>query len=318
MSDFSAAAMVRLIALGLRKQNLPVPVQTDPAGAHAPLTDKRALLDDVLFRHGPLTLLRIGAACRQLPPEPATVALALARDPHDLLARWQRLERFVHSRHRVRMASSGTGSLQLEHVSLDAGEPPRAAEDLVVFGLLVALISACGARDLRARFPQSAQWRYASGGWSGSGTLHDTAVIDLSWQPAPSPPPPLPPTNAGDDALHLRQSITADPGRGWTIASAADGLGLSPRSLQRRLRERGLRFAALLTDCRLALAAEMLAASRASTAEIGYACGFADQAHFTRAFRRKTALTPALFRREFGNKCASVRSPEPRFAARPD
>ena len=36
-----------------------------------------------------------------------------------------------------------------------------------------------------------------------------------------------------------------------------------------------------------------------STAEVGYMCGFADQAHFTRQFKRHTAMTPALYRSEF-------------------
>jgi AraC-like DNA-binding protein len=35
------------------------------------------------------------------------------------------------------------------------------------------------------------------------------------------------------------------------------------------------------------------------TAQVGYVCGFADQAHFTRQFKRHTAMTPGLYRSEF-------------------
>jgi len=53
--------------------------------------------------------------------------------------------------------------------------------------------------------------------------------------------------------------------------------------------------------------AQLLTGSPASPAEIGYACGFADQAHFTREFKRRTALTPALYRAEFSQPPGKAR-----------
>lgn len=49
--------------------------------------------------------------------------------------------------------------------------------------------------------------------------------------------------------------------------------------------------------CRAARAADMLAHTRASVAEIALACGFADQAAFTKAFTRAAHRSPAAFRR---------------------
>jgi transcriptional regulator GlxA family with amidase domain len=46
-------------------------------------------------------------------------------------------------------------------------------------------------------------------------------------------------------------------------------------------------------------AAELLSKSALGLAEIGFTCGFADQAHFTRAFKRFTAFTPAAYRSDF-------------------
>jgi AraC family transcriptional regulator len=51
---------------------------------------------------------------------------------------------------------------------------------------------------------------------------------------------------------------------------------------------------------RLDWAREELARSTTSLATVALAAGFADQSHFTRAFKRHTGLTPQRFRRSTG------------------
>lgn len=282
MSDFAAAAMLRLIRLGLQRQGLaadPLAPTRDPAQALVPLQDKRALLTALMQQHGPQVLLAIGDAVLDAPDEPTLTALVLARDPADLLARWQRLERFVHSRHRTRVLAAGPGRLRLQHVSLQPGQPPWPAEDLLVWGLLRGLMQRIGAVDLQCVVdPQ------------------DSACATYHWRPALAAAPHTPPVDALQAA---RAALAADVAAPWTLARLADALGLSPRSLQRRLAAAGSSFSALWTAVRLAQSARLLAEGPASTAQIGYCCGFADQAHFTRRFRQHTALTPARYRAEF-------------------
>jgi AraC family transcriptional regulator len=52
---------------------------------------------------------------------------------------------------------------------------------------------------------------------------------------------------------------------------------------------------------RLERAKTMIAAGATSIAEMAFMCGFSSQSSFTRAFRRATGLTPAMYRREFGS-----------------
>jgi len=52
---------------------------------------------------------------------------------------------------------------------------------------------------------------------------------------------------------------------------------------------------------RLEWAKKMIAAGSTSIAEMAFMCGFSSQSSFTRAFRRTTGLTPAMYRREFGS-----------------
>ena len=71
------------------------------------------------------------------------------------------------------------------------------------------------------------------------------------------------------------------------------------RSLQRALTERGLSCRHIVTEARARVAAQWLLESPHGLAEIGFACGFADQPHFTREFARHVDLTPARYRQAF-------------------
>ena len=80
------------------------------------------------------------------------------------------------------------------------------------------------------------------------------------------------------------------------VAAVAQRVGLTPRTLQRRLAEHGASFQDLLDDVRRALAMRLLAEPATSAAEVAYALGFADQSSFHRAFVRWTGFTPQVFR----------------------
>jgi AraC-like DNA-binding protein len=103
-----------------------------------------------------------------------------------------------------------------------------------------------------------------------------------------------------DDTLALARGVLAeDSGRSWRLSLLAERIGQSSRTLQRQLLAKGASFSSLLMDVRLAEAARLLTHTSRPLAEIGYACGFADQAHFTRELRRHAALTPLEYRRQF-------------------
>ncbi len=81
------------------------------------------------------------------------------------------------------------------------------------------------------------------------------------------------------------------------IESAATALGLSVRTLQRRLSDHGLTFDQLVKTMRLGMAAELL--QRTDTKIIGIALdlGYSDHAHFTRAFHKWSGFSPMEYRR---------------------
>lgn len=303
MDDFAAAAMMRVIALGLRR--LGVGIGTPPTspgaarGARVPLVDKRQMLEHLHARHGPGVLLRLGEGIRDARDEPALTALGLARDPHDLVVRWQRLERYVHSRHHIVVESAGSGRLVLRHASREPAKPPTAAEDLLVIGLLVALAERIGTSALCVHPLDAPTWVYLEGAWPlDPPVLGDSSRWCLAWAPGTQPRASAP---RADDAWPQAayRVLATDPTQRWTLGALAAALGTSPRSLQRHLRSTGQTFSSLWTEARLARSAELLASTRQSPAEVGYVCGFADQAHFTRMFKLHTALTPVRYREQF-------------------
>jgi len=78
---------------------------------------------------------------------------------------------------------------------------------------------------------------------------------------------------------------------------AARRLRLSPRTLQRRLREEGTSLHAVLDDARRSVASRLLTQSGLAIAEVAFALGFSEPGALHRAFKRWTGMTPAAFRR---------------------
>lgn len=98
-------------------------------------------------------------------------------------------------------------------------------------------------------------------------------------------------------ARRTRDALLEALGRDDTdLPAVARKLGTGERSLQRRLREEGTSFQAVLEDARHELALRYLRDPRLSLSEIAYLLGFADLSAFYRAFKRWTGTAPAEYR----------------------
>ena len=333
MQDFASAAMVRLLVRAMAAHRLmppPPPGADGLAASHVPLAYKRSVVEAVLHQGGLGTLLQLAQRVDLLAGDPVHRALLGATDVHELMARWQRLERYVHLRHQVSITASAPGTLALHHHARPGvREEPHPTESLAVLGVLVGASRAIGVQGLRVdfdtpeivegqgaslrlSFPASstAMWHSQLAPLAAQGRL---SRWTLQWEPhddaAPAAPDPLPsPTIDLCNALpwpplahQLARHVLRDPAAPHTVDALARHTGLARRSLQRALANDGLSCRHIVTEARARVAAQWLLESPHGLAEIGFACGFADQPHFTREFTRHVGLTPARYRQAFAH-----------------
>lgn len=333
--DFASAAMLRVLQAGLQQLDGAAAAARPAAAAHAgkatpplarvPLGDKRALLAEAIQRHGFAGLPQLGAGIAALRDDPTGQALLSARDPQDLLQRWMRLERYIHSRHRCRVQVLGETGVEVHHLPRRSPEaPPLPAEDLVVAGVLAALLAAIGTRGLIVVLPARPDvslWPVtdAIGLQRVLGQPGGTACWQMRWreQVEPLPAPGRRPGGADNGAAvapltvsgQVAALLAADLSSATTLGRLAGALGSTPRTLQRRLAEEGATLQSLKRQARLQQAAAWLRQSgpRAPpVAGVGYLCGYADQPHFTREFHAAVGLTPAAYRQAFADRAAEA------------
>jgi AraC-like DNA-binding protein len=100
-------------------------------------------------------------------------------------------------------------------------------------------------------------------------------------------------TLADDVRSALRQGIC---GERPAVGKVAKSLGMSPRTLQRRLEELGTSYQGLLDDVRHQSARRLLANTDLGAGEVAFLLGFEELNSFTRAFHAWEGTTPTRWR----------------------
>ena len=316
MTQFASAAMCKVLRQGMLDLGLdPTLAQAAEPGQSAlvDLDIKRSLVRSAVAQGGLGCLALLGRGMHRYLRDPTHSALTSARSVPDLLARWQRLERYVHSAHRIRVVDVDDHHASIHHIAL-AGQPrPLAAEDLVVLGVLAALSESIGGQQVRVEiagfeaYPQpdgtaierlatnpklnhlTAQWRFS---WAALACRVPAAVSDL---PQDLTKAELWPDIAKTASSLLLQDLMSP----LPLPALAQALKVAPRSLQRTLAMADLSYSRLLAECRRRAAAWRLIETPISLAETGFLCGYSDQAHFTRDFSGYVGLPPSKYRDAF-------------------
>lgn len=167
----------------------------------------------------------------------------------------------------------------LRRVTFTHRPPPDLREHERIFGCPVRFEE----EHNRLHFDRTVWETPARGGHSGVlGVLIEHADLLLAKLPR------------GPDLIERTRRAIGERLRGGdpSLESVARELGMSDRSLQRRLREHGYTYAALADEVREATARLYLEQPDIALAEVGYLLGFSDQSTFNRAFKRWTGRTP--------------------------
>jgi AraC-like DNA-binding protein len=95
----------------------------------------------------------------------------------------------------------------------------------------------------------------------------------------------------------VHAAIVASLARGQVrLATIADELKLSPRTLQRKLSEAGATFQQVLDQARFALAKEYLKRQELSLVDIAFLLGYQEQSAFNHAFKEWAGVNPGAWR----------------------
>ncbi|MEP1355383.1 MAG: AraC family transcriptional regulator ligand-binding domain-containing protein [Tateyamaria sp.] len=94
--------------------------------------------------------------------------------------------------------------------------------------------------------------------------------------------------------IALEERVAANPGKSQD--DAAKELGMSTRTLSRRLTEAGTTYFGVVEAYREAMAKSMLAGTDMQFTEVAYVLGYADASTFSTAFKRWMGKTPSQYR----------------------
>jgi AraC-like DNA-binding protein len=120
-------------------------------------------------------------------------------------------------------------------------------------------------------------------------------------------------TLADDVRAALTESMSGDRP---AITKVARSLGMSARTLQRRLGELGTSYHDILDDVRRRAARRLLAATNLAVSEVAFLLGFGELNSFTRAFQAWEGTTPVKWREAaVANRQAPEESPYKRASA---
>ncbi|HIZ56268.1 MAG TPA: AraC family transcriptional regulator [Firmicutes bacterium] len=100
-----------------------------------------------------------------------------------------------------------------------------------------------------------------------------------------------------DGLLSLRSAIYSQPQKKWTVPDMADRLGLSPSYFQSIYKEAfHMTCIADVIQSKIEFAKYNLSQTRSSVREIASICGYENDVHFMRQFKKITGMTPREYR----------------------
>ena len=100
------------------------------------------------------------------------------------------------------------------------------------------------------------------------------------------------------DLVRLREKIYANPQEKWTVERLCAELNMSRSYFQLVYRETfGMTCIADVIECKMNLARELLTSTSYTVAHIAQLCGYDNEEHFMRQFKKRNGATPTAYRR---------------------
>lgn len=264
--------------------------------------------------------LKVGAGVSPASISGVGFALQSAATLREAIGMVQKFQRLISDGGRFQMLAGQTSTWLVYHPQQGqlAFSPYQIEAVLATVVRLAGWITGMSLRPARVQFSQAQlgpaqDYRRVFGcpvdfEQAFSGLLVDNALLD---RPLPQADAQLAQVHEHYTAARLAalaiDSVSAPEVRRWLAVhmgpqvprrvQAAQALGMSERTLARRLGEQGLSFDGLLDEVRRELALQAVADPERTLDDIAQSLGFAEASPFYRAFRRWTGMPPARWRR---------------------
>lgn len=250
--------------------------------AQVPAISKAQLLAYVTNKVGLDTIKEVGRRISHNKHLPLAPVLLRSADAKVLAQKWMRMERYYHSTNRMEIEAEPF-RWYLRRYAKD-GSMPSDPETALILGILIGALEEFGCQGVTLLDEEAAkgEGRYVLA-WTGVNQKTHSDEQD-----------PIVERHASQKVIGV---LERDISRVWSLEETATELRTSKRSLQRRLKDEGVAFTGLVRASRVKAACKVLSADDASLADTGYYCGYADQSHFQRDFKRMMGMTPDEFRR---------------------
>lgn len=301
---FSNAALVSLVAQTLYNisPSLLLPNFKVPDAFSTmvfPAAQKRELLDYAYQRGGALAILTIGKKIGALKKFPIGQILIRSSSSDVLAQKWMRLEKYNHATHRLAIGCGKSQEWECKRYWTN-NIPATAAENILICGLICGLLSFIGKQSINGTIGDF-RFNWPVEPILQSSILGDTTKWRLFWRESflkYEDPEQLPLSDGKSLSCQVQNLLAQDVGRNWYIDEVGETLAKSKRSLQRQIADEGHTFSSIVRQVRAEQATNLLLNTEFSLAEIGFCCGYSDQAHFQRDFKRSTNMAPKIFRKQ--------------------
>ncbi|MCG8493731.1 MAG: helix-turn-helix transcriptional regulator [Sneathiellales bacterium] len=306
--DFSSGMLIQVVLSSFERQGILDHLPMDPAlkkiGPHIGLGFKRQLLDAAFNEFGLVPILKAGRDITHMRESPLGYTLLKANTPHDMLDRFSRLETYFHSRHRVDHHREMENCYAFHHRSTE-NEQPQCYESMLIAGLLSGLLELLGCENLSLEFNEH-QFIKEGVLQEHMGLIDACSSFKMSWQAFKHRSAPvfdgkekflnsLTASGHGPYSRKVGSMAASDPVRHWSLKEVAEEMGLSARSLQRRLQEEKTSFSQCVMSARCQCAVFYITEGIANLSAVGFLSGFADAPHFSREFRKNMGMLPSDF-----------------------
>ncbi len=311
---WTSSGLTALVIRGLeaRRPDVLPPFLEMPECTHtarAPAEFKRDLLVRAYEAGGAALILDLREDLKKVGFDPLLHVLLNSRTPAILAEKWQRFERYTHSTNRLDLAYDGNRALVTKRYKATGGAT-HPAEDLLMLGVVVTLLEQIGAEDVSLILtPETGDSQVLIDAGkivtNEAPLAANTALGRVEWRefrPEAHERGAAEPliVYGGNERKPVTGAVTrlisSDVARVWAWPEIADELGQPIRSLQRSLSQEETSLSELSRAVRVREACRLLDADQLSLTQIGFWCGFADSAHFSRDFKKSLGMPPSAYR----------------------